>query len=276
MGGHRFRVMGDRSSTRRSSSSNNSGKKGVQFHGVEVREYVRILSDNPSAEGGVPLGLDWEYKDITCERFSVNTESTISTTYCPVVVIPIDEYEKQAERRRRAKVMEMCKLREKSMKYILGKNAPKRRSKTLPLDDENDDSNSSEHTLSEEQMRQLSAHWLKIQPLTAREREKIILHHTNCTRAEIEENERTVRKTRRQRQSSMASAESGIDEWYAVTEFITRRIRRYRSGISKQKEQELLWEKAQEYWRNGGSVASTPTAQPRTSLRSSISSVSNY
>eukprot|EP00533_Pseudo-nitzschia_delicatissima_P006194 CAMPEP_0116101976 /NCGR_PEP_ID=MMETSP0327-20121206/13098_1 /TAXON_ID=44447 /ORGANISM="Pseudo-nitzschia delicatissima, Strain B596" /LENGTH=213 /DNA_ID=CAMNT_0003593975 /DNA_START=95 /DNA_END=733 /DNA_ORIENTATION=- len=213
MGGHRFRIMGDRSSPRRSSANKNSGKKAVQFHGVEVREYARSLSDNPSAEGGVPLGLDWYYNDITLQSLSVNTECPISTTYSPAVVIPIDEYEKQAERRRRSKVMEMCKLQEKSMKYILGKNAPKRRSKTLSLSEENEDSNSSEHTLSEEQMRQLSAHWLKIQPTTAREREKIIMLHTNCTRAEIEDNERIVRKTRRQRKHSVASAESGIDEW---------------------------------------------------------------
>jgi len=289
--------MGDRSPTRRSSTNKNSGHKGVQFHGVEVREYFRALSDNPSAEGGVPLGLDWEYNDITreilsaeggvplgldwkdnetditCESLFVHTESTISTTYSPVVVIPIDEYEKQAEMRRRAKLMEMCKFRQKSMKYILGKNAPKRRSKTLPLGEENDNSNSSEHTLSEEQMRQLSAHWLKIQPLTAREREKIILHHTNCTRAEIEDNERVLRKARRQRQHSMASAESGIDEWHIIIEFIKRRFRRFRSGISKEKEQELLWEAAQEYL---SSIASNPPLGPRTSLRSSISSVSNY
>lgn len=276
MGGHRFRVMGD-PSTRRSLTKK-SVKKGVQFHGVEVREYARSLGDNPSAEDGVPLGLGWEYKDVTTERSTITNENSTST-YSPLVVIPIDEYEKQTERRRRAKLMEMCRLREKSMKYILGMNnnkkATKKRSKSSSLGEECEDSNSSEHTLSEEQMRQLSAHWLKIQPLTAREREKIILQHTNCTRADIEENERFLRKTRRQRKSTMASAESGIDEWHSLIEMIKRRIRRYRSGISKEREQELLWEQANSYWMNGGSVAKLPST-PRNSLRSSISSVSHY
>jgi len=278
MGGHRFRVMGD-PSTKRRSSTKKTGKKGVQFHGVEVREYARSLGDNPSAEDGVPLGLDWEYKDITSERSTVTCDSS-TNSYAPLVVIPIDEYEQLTERRRRAKLMEMCRMREKSMKYILGLNnnnkATKKRSKNLSLGQENEDSNSSEHTLSEEQMRQLSAHWLKIQPLTAREREKIILQHTDCTKEDIEENERFLRKTRRQRRSTMASAESGIDDWHAVVEFIKRRYRRYRSGISKEREQELLWEQASSYWKNGNPSLETLPSTPRASLRSSFSSVSHY
>lgn len=274
MGGHRFRVMGD-PSTKRRSSTKKRGKKGVQFHGVEVREYARSLGDNPSAEDGIPLGLDWGYKDITSERSTVTCDSS-SSSYAPLVAIPIDEYEQLNERRRRAKLMEMCRMREKSMKYILGQKAPKKQSKNSSLGKEHDESNSSEHTLSEEQVRQLSAHWLKIQPLTVREREQIILQHTNCTKEDIEENERCLRKARQQRRSTMASAESGIDDWYALIEFIKRRYRRYKSGVSKQREQELLWEQASAYWGNGNASQDALKSTTRTSLRSSISSVSHY
>jgi len=276
MGGHRFRVMGD-PSTKRRSSTKKTGKKGVQFHGVEVREYARSLGDNPSAESGIPLGLDWEYKDITSERSTVTCES-YSSSYAPLVVIPIDEYEQLNERRRRAKLMEMCRMREKSMKYVLGQKAHKRSKKSSLGGDEQDESHSSEHTLSEEQMRQLSAHWLKIQPLTAREREKIILQHTLCTKEDIEENERYLKKARRQRRSTMASAESGIDDWHAVIEFIKRRYRRYKTGISKEREQEMLWEQASSYWMMNGNTASLESlpSTTTTSLRSSISSVSHY
>lgn len=275
---HRFRVFGDsssRASKRKSSPSTSSSRKNrVQFHGVEVREYARSLGDNPSAEDGPPLGLDWDYKDMTREKNPIISET--NNNYFPMAVIPIDDYEKDAERRRRAKLMQMCKLREKSMKQILGLNNKKksrRRSKNSLFNDEKDDSSSSEHTLSEEQMRQLSAQWLKIQPLTAGEREKIILKHTDCTKAEIDDHESSMRKARRQRQSSTASAESGLDDWTAMLEFVKRRYRRLKSGISKDREQELLWEQANEYWMKGGSVSSYSTSAR--SLRSSISSASH-
>jgi len=273
---HRFRVFGDPSikSSRRTSKSPPKPKNRVQFHGVEVREYARSLADNPSAEDGPPLGLDWGYKDMTRERNPLIQET--NSNYSPCAVIPIDDYEKETERRRRAKLMQMCKLREQSMKQILGINQKKKR-RSKNLFDERDDSGSSEHTLSEEQMKQLSAHWLKIQPLSAMERIKIILQHTDCTEAEITEHEKNMRKARMQRRSSAASAESGLDDWQSAIEFFKRRYRRYKSGISKQREQELLWEQADSYWMKvgRGSASSTVTASA-ISLRSSISSVSHY
>ena len=278
MAAGRFRVFGDPSSKgsiRRTSESRKNNNNRVQFHGVEVREYARSLVDNPSTQDGPPLGLGWDYMNITLERNPIINET--KNNYSPGAVIPIDDYENDAERRRRAKVMQLCKLREKSMRHILGLNAkkPGRRSRSKSLiDDEKDDSSSSAQTLTEEQMRQLSAHWLKIQPLTAGERKKIIFQHTDSTQEDIDEHQRIMRKLRRQRQASKASAESGLDDWSSMIEFIKRRFKRIKTGISKEREQELLWEHATEYCMNGGSVSSFSTSAR--SLRSSLSSVSHY
>lgn len=230
----------------------------VQFHGVEVREYARSLAQNPAAEDGPPLGLDWEFRQVTVESKNPARKE-------PVTIIPIDDYEKETERKRRAKLMQMCKLRAESMKHILSMHNMRMKSSRKKKHVDQDDS---ERTLSEEQMRQLSAHWLKIQPLTGREREKIILQQTDCTKEDLENNEKVMRKLKNQRKHTAASAETGIDDWHAVIEFFKRRYRRFKTGITKQREQELLWEQAPEYWKNGGSVSTSAR-----SLRSSLSSV---
>lgn len=274
---HRFRVFGDPAltSSERTSSTSSTPRNRVQFHGVEVREYRRSMGDNPAATAGPPLSLDWEYRDMTRGRNPLIQET--SNNYSSCAVIPIDDYEKETERRRRAKLMQMCKVREQSMLQILGTKKPRRWSKRLSFSGQKDDSVSSEHPLSEEQIRQLSAAWLKIQPLTATERTKIILKHTSCTRADIQEHEKSMRKVRSQRQSSKASVETGLDEWQSLFELVKRRFRRYKTGISKEREQELLWEHAHSYWTKIGreSASSTGTAST-VSLRSAISSVSHY
>lgn len=221
--------------------------KGVQFHGVEVREYARSMGDNPSTEHGPPLSLDWEYNDITREKKPFLQEINISN-YFPCAAIPIDDYEKETDDRRRAKLTEMRKLQEKS---------------------------SNNSTLTEEQMKQLSAHWLKIQPLTAQERMRIIRKHTDITLKDIEEHQRALHKTRMQRKSSTAAAESGVDDIREIIEFFKRRYRRYKSGISKEREQEMLWENAASYWGKDGKCSSSCMTSD-TSLTSSISSTSRY
>ena len=37
------------------------GKKRVDFDNVTVREYKRVIGDNPAVSSGVPIGLGWEY-----------------------------------------------------------------------------------------------------------------------------------------------------------------------------------------------------------------------
>ena len=264
MGGstHRSRVFGDQPR-----KSETAQKKGVQFHGVEVREYARSMADNPSTEHGPPLGLDWEYKDVTREKNPLIQET--ASNYFPCAAIPIDDYEKETEDRRKAKMMEICKKEEEYMR----KRKPKASSS---LDSGGD---SSSHTLTEEQMKQLSAHWLKIQPLSAKERTKIIRRHTDVTLEDIDEHQRSLHKTRMQRKSSTAAAEAGLDDFKIIVEFFQRRYRRYKTGISKEREQEMLWEDATEYWDKCGKLSSSSsslTSVPslRSSMRSSLSSVS--
>lgn len=40
-----------------------SRRNTVQFESVEIREYPRALSDNPSTTSGPPIGLSWKYSD---------------------------------------------------------------------------------------------------------------------------------------------------------------------------------------------------------------------
>lgn len=246
-------------------------RKGkVSFQGVAIREYNRILGDNPASDDGPPLGLDWEYTDVTRETNSAKAANL------PKTLIHIDDYEQEAERRRRAQLTEICKLHEKEVKEILAfhkKEERRKRRANKGYGKDNDDSNASDDTLTEDQMKMLSAHWLKLQPLTAWERMEIILNETDCTRIDVEINDQQIRKTRKERRNTAASADSGVDEWRSMVEFFKRRYRRFKTGISKEKEQELLWESAKDYWSGGtSSCGSSNGSCSARSLRTSISS----
>lgn len=76
------------------SSSRSPISKSVSFDYVEVREYARILSDNPAVRKGPPLGLDWDYIVSIC--------------------LEVDEYEKKRGNRRTYNELQMPRyLREK-------------------------------------------------------------------------------------------------------------------------------------------------------------------
>ncbi len=62
-----------------------SPHKGVRFNSVEVREYPRILGDNPSVSAGPPITLDWVHD----RRSSVQ--------------LPLEDWEKYREHDRRSK-----------------------------------------------------------------------------------------------------------------------------------------------------------------------------
>lgn len=49
------------SSRNSASSSGPRMRRNVSFHSVDVREYDRIIGDNPSCRSGPPLSLDWSY-----------------------------------------------------------------------------------------------------------------------------------------------------------------------------------------------------------------------
>ena len=79
-------------------------------------------------------------------------------------------------------------------------------------------------------------------------RESIIMQHTKCTKREISEHEREVRNARHQRQLSIALQD--FEGYIIMFESLGRKVKRWRNGISKKREQELLWENAQLYEKN--------------------------
>jgi hypothetical protein len=97
-------TMGTRSKSALVTSSNvvpTPLKKSVSFDYVEVREYARILSDNPAVRKGPPVGLDWEY----------------IVTFC----LAVDDYEKKRGNRRSYNELQMPRyLREKLLEEHCG------------------------------------------------------------------------------------------------------------------------------------------------------------
>ena len=74
-------------------------------------------------------------------------------------------------------------------------------------------------------------------------REDILLTHTDVSKKEMKKAVAEIRTIRQRRITSVAFQE--LEDYHRFGEFIARRFRRWRSGISKQREQELLWENAQ-------------------------------
>jgi len=277
-------------------STNSTGsQKGVQFHGVAIRYFNRLLGDNPAARSGPPLGLDWKYNDLTREESPTdkekgntntkndtndtekpssspegsengnetedseshsenenNNNSSISSSSFPFAVIPMDEYERDAGRRRKRRMMEVFKLQEKSQRQIqkMERTLEKRGSMTNILRATEEEDKNNDDLIPEEQMRQLGAKWLKLQPVSAMKRESILLKETETTKREIDALKKELFKIRSSRQNTIAMIETGMDDWLAIAQLIKRRFGRLRTGISKEKEQELLWEQASEYFND--------------------------
>ena len=76
-------------------------------------------------------------------------------------------------------------------------------------------------------------------------REAILLTQTPTTKKQIQNMISQVRSSRYKRQSTVAMQD--FEEWHEAFEFISRRFRRFRKGLTKEKEQELLWEQARHY-----------------------------
>lgn len=56
----------------RSSNSDPTLARAVGFASVQIREYPRILGDNPSVTSGPPITLSWEYDDEAGGRCSID------------------------------------------------------------------------------------------------------------------------------------------------------------------------------------------------------------
>lgn len=77
-------------------------------------------------------------------------------------------------------------------------------------------------------------------------RADILLKQTSATKGDILKAMRSAVRDRRRRVSSYAS--SDFEEWIMTLEWIGRKIRRWRTGMSKKQEQELMLEAATK-WR---------------------------
>ncbi|KAG7353356.1 hypothetical protein IV203_034625 [Nitzschia inconspicua] len=73
-------------------------------------------------------------------------------------------------------------------------------------------------------------------------REDILLSETETTKKEIACMVSQVKSSRHKRQVSLAMQD--FEEWHKAFEFVARRFRRFRKGVTKKREQELLWEMA--------------------------------
>jgi hypothetical protein len=78
--------------------------------------------------------------------------------------------------------------------------------------------------------------------LPGKVREDMLLSQTKTTKMQITRMVSQVRSSRHQRRVSVAMQD--FEEWQEALEFLSRRWRRMRKGISKEREQELLWENA--------------------------------
>ena len=76
-------------------------------------------------------------------------------------------------------------------------------------------------------------------------RENILLTQTPTTKQQIQSMVSQVRSSRHRRQSTVAMQD--FEEWHEAFEFVSRRFRRFRKGLTKEREQELLWEQAHHY-----------------------------
>jgi hypothetical protein len=73
-------------------------------------------------------------------------------------------------------------------------------------------------------------------------REEILMDQTNVTKRQINATIAAIQVDRHRRQICVAMQE--FEEWHIPLETIRRRLRRFKKGISKQREEELLWENA--------------------------------
>jgi hypothetical protein len=88
-------------------------------------------------------------------------------------------------------------------------------------------------------------------------REDILMTHTDITKKDMKKAVEEIRVARCRRSMSVAFQE--LEDWHRFGEFVCRRFRRWRSGISKQREQELLWENAQRVLADKSADSKTKT-----------------
>jgi len=73
-------------------------------------------------------------------------------------------------------------------------------------------------------------------------REEILLEHTNTTKRQLTMNEAELKGIRHRRQMTVAMQD--FEQWHIFFESMTRKFRRFRTGVTKKREEEILWENA--------------------------------
>jgi hypothetical protein len=102
-------------------------------------------------------------------------------------------------------------------------------------------------------------------------RETIILEQTDATKRQINAMNSEIKGIRHRRQLSIAMQE--FDEWNLVFESIRRKFKRLKTGISKKREMELLWENARTILaEKQGSITDEET-EPTSSIASDTRSI---
>ena len=85
-------------------------------------------------------------------------------------------------------------------------------------------------------------------------REQILLAQTDVTKKQINTRVAEIKAMRQRRQRSVALQE--IEDFFLIGEAIARKLRRLRSGVSKKKEQQLLWENARHVMESNAATKS--------------------
>ncbi|OEU19046.1 hypothetical protein FRACYDRAFT_237338 [Fragilariopsis cylindrus CCMP1102] len=235
-------------------------KKNVIFSGIKIREYKRSIGDNPTCICGPPLGLDWSYIDIQFDKYNNYNDNfdnfDNSSENRSSDLIPLDEYEKfrfTGYQKRRSREIQY----QNEKKLLLEKHSTQKQNQQRRRNSTGGGGKQlqrcstggmSSSTTQKEQIKQIKMKFLKLQPITSYKREQIILKETNCTKQDVINTTKKIKVIHNQRQSTAALSEIGLGAdnncILPFIEYIQRKIRRYKSGISKQREQELLWENA--------------------------------
>jgi hypothetical protein len=102
-------------------------------------------------------------------------------------------------------------------------------------------------------------------------RETIILEQTDATKRQINVMNSEIKTIRHRRQLSISMQE--FDEWNLVFESIRRKLKRLRTGISKKREMELLWENARTILAEKQGNITDEETEPSSSIASDTRSI---
>lgn len=72
-------------------TSNPRVKRSVSYGSVKIREYERVIGDNPGCSSGVPIGIGWNYQ--VTEETNIDDVQHQKKDYLPAVPLTSEERE---------------------------------------------------------------------------------------------------------------------------------------------------------------------------------------